>query len=78
MTAVPNGEPADGAVRTIDGRKSVYYDGYWIRYYEVPTDEDAARRELIDQLTKRVFHHTEPGINTPGFNLKGRACGIRE
>ena len=44
-------------------------DGYWIRRYEVPKNEAAARRELIDQLTKRVFHHTEPGINTPGHNL---------
>ena len=35
----------------------------------MPKDEAAARRELIDQLTKRVFHHTEPGINTPGYNL---------
>ena len=25
--------------------------------------------KLIDQLTKRVFHHTEAGINTPGYNL---------
>jgi len=22
---------------------------------------------MIDQLTKRVFHHAEPGINTPGY-----------
>lgn len=59
----------NGEVRPIDGKPSIHYDGYWIRYYEVPKDEGAARRELIDQLTKRVFHHTEPGINTPGYNL---------
>jgi len=70
----PSGEPTDaavanGSVATIDGIESVYYDGYWIRWYEVPTDEDAARRELIDGLTKRVFHQAEPGINTPGYKL---------
>lgn len=58
-----------GTVRDIGGKSCVFYDGYWIRRYEVPKDEAAARRELIDQLTKRVFHHTEPGINTPGYNL---------
>ncbi len=61
--------PANGMVKDIDGKSCVFYDGYWIRRYEVPKDEAAARRELIDQLTKRVFHHTEPGINTPGYNL---------
>ena len=60
---------ASGTVRDIEGKSCVFYDGYWIRRYEVPTDEAAARRELIDQLTKRVFHHTEAGINTPGYNL---------
>ena len=60
----------NGTVRKKNKKKCVYYDGYWIRRYEVPTDEVAARRELIDQLTKRVFHHTEAGINTPGYNLK--------
>jgi len=62
-------DTANGTVREIDGKSCVFYDGYWIRRYEVPKDEGAARRELIDQLTKRVFHHTEPGINTPGYNL---------
>lgn len=60
---------SNGSVATVDGTECVYYDGYWIRRYEVPTDEDAARRELIDGLTKRVFHHAEPGINTPGYKL---------
>ena len=59
----------NGTVRDVDGKRCVHYDGYWIRYYEVPADEDAARKDLIDTLTKRVFHHTEPGINTPGFKL---------
>lgn len=61
--------PANGTQRVINNKRCVFYDGYWIRHYEVPGDEAAARRELIDQLTKRVFHHTEAGINTPGYNL---------
>ena len=61
---------ANGTVAKVDGTNCIYYDGYWIRRYEVPSDEDAARRDLIDSLTKRVFHHTEPGINTPGYKLK--------
>jgi len=60
----------DGTVREHNGKRCICYDGYWIRHYDVPANEDAARRELIDQLTKRVFHHTEPGINTPGYKLK--------
>ncbi|MEM7465771.1 MAG: hypothetical protein AAF387_02685 [Pseudomonadota bacterium] len=59
----------NGVVSLIDGKLCVRYDGYWIRYYEVPMNEDSARKELIDTLTKRVFHHTEPGINTPGRKL---------
>ncbi len=62
-------KPINGTTSTVDGKPCVFYDGYWIRKYDPPTDEVAARRELIDQLTKRVFHHTEPGINTPGYNL---------
>ena len=59
----------NGAIGMKHGKRSVFYDGYWIRHYDVPEDEDAARRELIEHLTKRVFHHTEPGINTPGYRL---------
>ena len=70
---------ANGTVGKVNDLACVFYDGYWIRRYEVPTDEDAARRELIDGLTKRVFHHTEPGINTPGYKLKNaRAAYDRE
>jgi len=65
----PGAPIPNGVVRMISGKRCIYYDGYWIRHYDVPEDEDAARRELIEHLTKRVFHHTEPGINTPGYKL---------
>lgn len=64
-TLVPN-----GTIREVDGKRCIWFDGYWIRFYDVPQNEEVARRELIDQLTKRVFHHTESGINTPGYKLK--------
>jgi hypothetical protein len=71
--------PGHGTIAIVNGTECVYYDGYWIRRYEVPSDEDAARRDLIDGLTKRVFHHTEPGINTPGYKLNNaRAAYERE
>lgn len=62
--------PENGTLAEAGGKRVVFYDGYWIRHYDVPPNEEAARRELIDQLTKRVFHHTEPGINTPGYKLQ--------
>lgn len=60
--------PANGAIREIDGRSRVYYDGYWVRHYDVP-DSRAYTKSLIDSLTRRVFHHAEHGINTPGDRL---------
>ena len=62
--------PTNGAISQLDGKRVIFFDGYWIRHYDVPANEEVARRELIDQLTKRVFHHTEPGINTPGYKLQ--------
>ena len=59
----------NGTIKTINGQQRAYYDGYWIRYYNVPHNL-AYKKELIDQLTRRVFRHTEPGINTPGNRLE--------
>jgi hypothetical protein len=56
--------------RTVDGREFIQYDSYWIRFYEPPTDTYKARLSLIDALTRRTFHHCEPGINTPGYRLE--------
>jgi hypothetical protein len=61
--------PPNGARRTIGGKDCIYYDGYWIRYYPPPEDTLSARKALIEHLSRRLFHHTEPGINTPGDKL---------
>lgn len=60
----------NGAIEEIDGCKHIYFDGYWIRYYAPPPETFSAKRDLIIALTKRTFHHTEDGINTPGENLE--------
>ena len=60
---------SNGTIKKIGGEDRVFYDGYWIRYYNVP-DNLVYKKQLIDQLTRRVFHHTESGINTPGERLE--------
>lgn len=62
--------PIDGAHITLEEKEYVAFDGYWIRYYAPPPDTLADRKRLIDHLTRRAFHHTEPGINTPGERLE--------
>jgi hypothetical protein len=60
----------DGERRLLDDREHIYYDGYWIRYYAPLEETLANRKRLIDSLTRRAFHHTEAGINTPGKSLE--------
>ncbi len=71
-SAVPNpsiaGIPANGTLREIHGQSRVFYEGYWVRHYYVP-DTRVYKKSLIDSLTRRVFHHAEHGINTPGDRL---------
>ena len=70
-TAPDNYLPAvDGDRRVIEDIEYIYYDGYWIRYYAPLEDTLANRKRLIDSLTRRAFHHTEAGINTPGMSLE--------
>jgi hypothetical protein len=65
-----HGETArNGTRRLIDGKERVFYDGYWMKTYDVP-HTIAYKKWLIDQLTRRVFRNTEPGINTPGKRLE--------
>jgi hypothetical protein len=61
--------PENGDQRIIDNIERVFFDGYWIRYYAPLQDTLANRKRLIDSLTRRAFHHTEAGINTPGRSL---------
>lgn len=60
---------ADGTTRIIDGRRRVWYLGYWVRAYEAPADTLQAKKRLIEALTRRLFNHVEHGINIPGRRL---------
>ncbi len=62
-------EITNGTTRNINGKSCVYYDGYWIRGYNLNKDSYADKKKMIDQLTRRVFHHAEQGINTPSNRL---------
>jgi hypothetical protein len=64
-----NNEVENGTTREIDGKQCVYYDGYWIRSYHLNKDSYADKKQMIDLLTRRVFHHVEQGINTPSNRL---------
>src|SRR6516164_7869141 len=66
----PDGDvPADGSRRLFNQVERVYYSGYWIKTYPVPADTLRAKKELIDALTRRLFNHTEHGLNVPGVRL---------
>ena len=62
--------PDNGDVRDIDGNPCIYFDGYWIRYYAPVENTLVNKKYLIESLTRRTFHLTEPGINTPGEKLE--------
>ena len=75
----PGREPRNGTRRRIGEKECVYYDGYWIRYYDPPAETLEEKKKLIDLLTRRLFHHTELGINTPSDKLDtARAAFERE
>ena len=58
-----------GEKREIGGRLRVHYYGYWIKAYPVPTDTLHAKKLLIESLARRLFNHTEYGLNIPGTRL---------
>lgn len=60
----------EGTRRVIDGLERVFYDGYWIKTYPVPNDTLEAKKKLIEALTRRLFNHTEHGLNIPGTRLR--------
>lgn len=68
-TDCPTNNPTEGDRRLIDGEERVFYDGYWIKTYPVPADTLEAKKRLIEGLTRRLFNHTEHGLNIPGTRL---------
>lgn len=60
---------AAGTRRTVDGKVQVFYEGFWIKTYPVPADTLAHKKQLIEALTRRLFNHTEHGLNIPGHRL---------
>jgi hypothetical protein len=56
----------NGFKKEMDGVTRVYYEGYWIKYYEAPVNNLAKKKLLIQSLTRRLFNHMEHGINIPG------------
>lgn len=61
---------AEGTERVIEGRLRVYYDGYWIKAYPIPSDTLQEKRRLIAVLTRRLFNHIEHGLYVPGSRLE--------
>jgi hypothetical protein len=55
--------------REINGHLRVHYYGYWIKSYPIPADSLQTKKTLIDALTRRLFNHTEFGLNIPGKRL---------
>jgi hypothetical protein len=62
-------ETPRGTKRAVNGQWRVYYDGYWIKAYDVPADTLLAKKRLIEALTRRLFNHVEHGLNIPGTRL---------
>lgn len=61
--------PPEGTRRMFADQERVFYDGYWIKTYPVPADSLEAKKRLIEALTRRLFNHTEHGLNIPGSRL---------
>jgi hypothetical protein len=59
----------NGTKRKVDGDTRIYFDGYWIKYYEPPEETFEIRKQMIQALTRRLFNHVEHGINIPGSRL---------
>ena len=64
------GATVNGTRKQIDGKECVFYEGYWIRYYPPPEDTLEQKRRLLFHLSRRLFHHTEAGINTPSEKVE--------
>ncbi len=62
--------PINGEIREHEGKICIFFDGHWVRYYAAPPNTLSEKKTLIVSLQKRVFHHTEPGINSPGWRTE--------
>jgi hypothetical protein len=67
---IPTGVIPAGTRRQIENQWRVFHDGYWIKAYDPPADTLAAKKALIEALTRRLFNHVEHGLNIPGFRLE--------
>jgi hypothetical protein len=67
---LPEDCPEEGTRRVIEGSERVFYNGYWIKTYPTPSDSLDAKKYLIEALTRRLFNHTEHGLNIPGTRLE--------
>ena len=63
-------EAAPGEKRLIDGQCRVFYEGYWVKAYNVPVDTLLTKKRLIEALTRRLFNHVEHGLNIPSTRLE--------
>jgi len=64
-----NDKIENGTRKEVDGVTRAYYEGYWVKCYKPPQDNLAAKKYLIQSLTRRLFNHMEHGINIPGRKL---------
>jgi len=64
-----DGQIPAGTRRQIDGQWRIFFEGYWVKMYEVPADTLQAKKRLIEALTRRLFNHVEHGINIPSTRL---------
>jgi len=76
LPAAMESEIAQGTERVINGQRRVYFDGYWIRAYDVPADRWHAKKQLIEAMTRRLFNHVEHGVNVPGVRLDEARCAF--
>ena len=55
--------------RNCPDEQRVLYEGYWIKTCPVPADSLQGKKSLIEASARRLFNHTEHGLNIPGCRL---------
>jgi hypothetical protein len=77
-TPTQDAPPSEGSRRIIAGEERVFYEGYWIKTYPAPANSLEAKKRLIEALTRRLFNHTEHGLNIPGTRLSEARKSFQE